>query len=123
MRHDDEPLDLLVAGIGECEHRPVGVSLARTHVHAANDAVGSRCGRDEQPVGVGAMVLGGIGEVDGLRVGAHIDRLHRARRREADRGHGQHRREAGAHEMQPTFSQHPCRPFAGLTQFRERPRG
>jgi len=79
MRHDDQALELFVAGIGEREHRPIGVALARAHVHPSDDAVGSGRSGDEQAVGLGAMAFGGVGEIDRLRVGAHIDRLHRAR--------------------------------------------
>ncbi len=43
MRHDDQSLELLVARIDQREHRPIGVALARPHVHAADDAV--RAGR------------------------------------------------------------------------------
>ncbi len=108
MRHDDEALDLLVAGIGEREHRPVGVALARAHVHAADDAIGSGRGGDQEPVGVGAVAFGCVGEIDRGCVGAHVDGLDGARGREADHHDGQHRRYAGADENQPPSSQlHP----------------
>ncbi len=112
VRHDDQALDLLVAGIGKREHRPIGVALARAHVHAADDSVGPGRGRNEDAVALGAMPLGGVGEIDRLRLRAHVDRLDGARGREADHDHGQHRRYAGADEKQPTSLQlHPCRPL------------
>ncbi len=75
MRHDDQPVDLLVAGIGEREHRPVGVAFARAHVHAAHDAVGAGRGRHLDAVVFGALALDGGGEVDRGGVGAHVDGL------------------------------------------------
>ena len=92
MRHDDQPVDLLVAGIGEREHRPVGVALARAHLHAPHDAVGPGRGRNQDAVAVGAMALDGVGQVDGGGVGAHVDGLDRVCGREADHNHGQHGR-------------------------------
>ncbi len=92
MRHDDQALDLLVAGIGQREHGPIGVALARAHVHAPDDAVGPRRGRDQQAVGLGAMALGGVGKIDRRGVGAYTDGLDRARGREADDDQSQHRR-------------------------------
>ena len=50
VRDDDQPVDLLVAGIGEREHRPVGVALARAHVHALHDAVRPGRGRHQDAV-------------------------------------------------------------------------
>ena len=44
MRHDDQPVDLFVAVIGEREHRPVRAAFARAHLDAAHDAVGARRG-------------------------------------------------------------------------------
>ncbi len=64
MRDDDQAVDLLVAGIGEREHRPVGVALARAHVHALDDAVGAGRGRHQDAVAVGAVPLDRGGEVD-----------------------------------------------------------
>ena len=65
MRHDDQPVDLLVAGIGEREDRPVGAALARAHLDAADDAVRPGRGRDLDAVAVGALALDRVGEVDG----------------------------------------------------------
>jgi hypothetical protein len=41
MRRDDETVDLLVAVVGEREHRPVLAGLAGAHFDAADDAVGA----------------------------------------------------------------------------------
>ena len=65
MRRDEQPVDLLVAVVGEREHRPVGAALARAHLDAAHDAVGARRGRDLDAVGFGLLPLDGVGEVDG----------------------------------------------------------
>ena len=79
MRHDDQPVDLLVAVVGEREHRPVVAALARAHLDAADDAVGAGRGRDLDAVGVGLLQFGGGGEVDRRRVEAHVDGFDRAR--------------------------------------------
>jgi hypothetical protein len=108
MRHDDEALDLLVAGIRQSEDGPVGVALTRANVHAPYDPVGPWRGRNEEAIALGTMPLGGVGEVDRPRIGAHIDCLDGARRNKAGHDHDQHRRQAGADENQPTSSQlHP----------------
>ncbi len=86
MRHDDQPVDLLVAGIGEREHRPVGRALARRLLHAADDTVGAGRGRHRYCVGVGMDEIGDAGEVDRGDVGAHIDGLDRVRGRRANQG-------------------------------------
>ncbi len=78
MRHDDQPVDLLVAGIGEREHRPVVAGLARAHFDAADDAVGAGRDRNLDAVAIGAWALGGGGQVDGGRVGADVDGIDRA---------------------------------------------
>ena len=85
MRHDDQPVDLFVAVVGEREHRPVGVALARAHLDAAHDAVGSRRGGDLDAVGLGFEDFGGGGEVDGGGIEPHIDGFDRARRRRRQR--------------------------------------
>ncbi len=79
MRHDDQPVDLLVGIIGEREHRPVGIALARAHLDAAHDAVGAGRGGNLDAVGVGLLQFGGVGEVDGRGIEPHVDGLHRAR--------------------------------------------
>ena len=84
MRHDDQALDLLVAGIGEREHRPVGVALAGAHVDAADDAVGAGRGRDQDAAVLAAMAFDRVGEIDRGRVEPHIDGLDRVRGRDAD---------------------------------------
>jgi hypothetical protein len=87
VRHHDQPVDLLVAGIGEREHRPVGRALARRLLHAAHDAVGAGRGRHLDAVGLGLDQVGDAGEVDRGDVGAHVDRL--------DRECGRRRAQAG----------------------------
>ena len=75
VRHHDQAVDLLVAGIGEREHRPVGGALARRLLHAAHDAVGAGRGRHQDAVGFGLDPIGDGGEVDRRHVGAHVHRL------------------------------------------------
>ena len=57
MRRDDQAVDLLVAVVGEREHRPVGAAFARAHLDAAHDAVGAGRGRNLDAVGVGLLAL------------------------------------------------------------------
>ena len=73
MRHDDEALDLLVAGVGERERRPIGVALAGAHVHAPDDSVGAGRGRNEDAVTVAALpldneTLGWLGKLGIFRI-------------------------------------------------------
>ena len=80
MRHHDQPVDLLVAGIGEREHGPVGACLTRPHLDPAHDAVAAGRGRDLDAVGIGLLPLDRIGQIDGRDVDRHIDRFDGARR-------------------------------------------
>ena len=79
MRHDDQPVDLLVGIIGEREHRPVGVGFARAHLDAAHDAVGAGRGGNLDAVGIGLLQFGGGGEIDGRDVEPHVHRFDGAR--------------------------------------------
>ena len=83
MRHDDKPVDLFLAGIGEREHRPVPSGLAAAHFDAADDAVGAGRSRNLDAAVVGLLELDSIGQVDGGSVGANVNRVHRMRRRSA----------------------------------------
>ena len=65
VRRHDEPVDLLVAVIGEREHRPVPAGFARAHLDAADDAVGAGRGRNLDAIAVGVLEVDGVGEVDG----------------------------------------------------------
>ncbi len=80
MRHDDQPVDLLVGIVGERKHRPVRAALARAHLDAADDAVGAGRGGYLDAVAVGFLQLGCRGEIDGGNVDAHVDGFDRARR-------------------------------------------
>jgi hypothetical protein len=86
VRHDDQPVDLLVAGIGQREHRPIRRALAGRLLHAADDAVGAGRGRDRDGVGVGVDHLGDAGQVDRCHVGAHVDGLDGLGGRHAEKG-------------------------------------
>src|SRR5919201_1476320 len=113
MGNDDEALDLLIAHIGEREHRPVRVALARAHVHAANDAIGARRSGYENAVAFSAVPLGGRREIDGGRIAAHVDRVDRARRREAESQERKHGCYARADTTQALPSKaHPSSPEA-----------
>ena len=114
VRNDDQALELLVARIGEREHRPIGIALARAHVHALHDAVGPRGGRYQQAVGVGAMALDRGRQIECGGILRHVDRLDRAGGRgagqndRADRGDRDDRDDrqpsGGADETQTTIS-------------------
>ena len=86
MRRDDKAVDLLVAIVGEREHRPILAALAGAHFDAANDAVGTGRGRDLDAVVFGVLDIDRIGEIDCRRVGPHIDRFDRARGGHAEHG-------------------------------------
>ena len=101
VRDDDQPVDLLVAGIGEREHRPVEIALARAHVHALHDAVRSGRGRHQDAVLLGAMALDRRGQVDRGGVEPHADGLDGHGRRQAtpqDRQGRNHGRRAQGHK-------------------------
>ncbi len=105
MRHHDQALELLVAGIGEREHRPIGIALARPHVHALHDAVGPRRSGDQEAIGIGAMALDRGGQIEGGGVLRHVDRLDRAGRWGAgERDHDDRQPGDGADETQTTIS-------------------
>ena len=93
MRHDDQPVDLLVTGIGEREHRPVGRAFARRLLHATDDAVRAGRSRHRDRVGIGLLELGDAGEVDRGDVGTHVDGLDRVRGRRAEQRNRQKGRE------------------------------
>ena len=101
VRHHDQPVDLLVAGIGERKHRPVGRALARRLLHAAHDAVGAGGRRHLDGVGLGLDELGNAGEVDRGHVGADVHRLDGVAGRGAQQGGDQECRErCGAQQAQ-----------------------
>jgi hypothetical protein len=101
VRHDDQAVDLLVAVVGEREHRPVLSGLAPAHLDAAHDAVGGGGGRDLDAIAFGFEPLDRVGEVDGRGVDAHIDRLDGARDIRAGRDAEQSRhRDHGAQKTQ-----------------------
>ena len=86
MRRHDQAIDLLVAIVGEREHRPIAAGFARPHLDATDDAVGARRGRDLHAVAVGMLKLDRVGEIDRRRVETHIDRLDRGRGRDPEEG-------------------------------------
>ena len=92
MRHDDQPVDLLVGIVGEREHRPIGAGLARAHLDAAHDAVRAGRGGDLDAVAVGLLHFGGGGEIDGRGIEPHIHRFDGARggRRQQKGGEREH---------------------------------
>ena len=107
MRRDDQAVDLLVAVVGEREHRPIGSGFARAHLDAADDAVGAGRGRDLDAVAVGVLELDRVGEVDGRGVEADIDGLDRGSGGDAEQGcerEGCERR-GGAKKCQETTSE------------------
>ena len=84
MRHDDQAVHLFVAGIRQCEHRPVGIAFARRHLYAAHDAVGAGRRRHLDAVDFGLVTFHHGGEIDRGGVGTHIHRVHRLRGGGAD---------------------------------------
>ena len=80
MRGDDQAVELVVGVVGEREHHPVLPALAGADLDAADDAVGSRRGRNLDAVGFAALVVEDGGEIDGRRVAADADRVNGVRR-------------------------------------------
>jgi len=96
MRHDDQPVDLLVGIVGEREHRPIGIGFARAHLDAAHDAVRTGRGGDLDAVAVGLLHVGGGGEIDGRGIEPHVHgfdgkRGGRRQQRGGEREHGDKR--------------------------------
>ena len=86
MRHDDQAVDLLVAVIGEREHRPVLAGFAGAHLDPAHDAVGAGRGGDLDAVAFGVLQLDGVGQIDGRGIAAHADGVDRVRGQRAGEG-------------------------------------
>ena len=82
MRHDEQPVDLLVGGIGEREDDPVCRSfrVLRAHLDASHDAVRVGGGGDLQLVRLVVEALNRRAEVDGIGVDRQRDRFERERR-------------------------------------------
>ena len=80
MRHHDQPVDLFVAVIRKREHGPIIAVLPSAHFDAADDAVGSRRGRNLEAVAFGALALDHRGQIDGGGIAADIDGVERAGR-------------------------------------------
>ena len=55
MWRHDQAVDLLVAVVGQREHRPVVSGLAGAHLDPADDAVGTGCGGNLETVAVGML--------------------------------------------------------------------
>ena len=87
MRRDDQAVELVVGVVGEREHHPVLAAFAGAHLDAADDAVGSRRGRNLDAVGFAALMVEDGGEVDGRRVTADADRVNGVRRRRDRNNH------------------------------------
>ena len=101
MRHDDQPVDLLVGIVGERKHRPVIAAFACAHLDAAHDAVGTGSGRDLDAVAFGLLQLGSGGKVDRLDVDPDVDGFSRARRVPGQqRGQGKRKRRRAADDFQ-----------------------
>ena len=94
MRRHDQPVDLLVAVIGEREHRPIRSGLARAHFDAPDNAVVARRRGNLDAVAVGVLDLDRVGQIDGRGVGADVDGFDGLCRRYADEGHKGKRQKA-----------------------------
>ena len=102
MGRHDQPIDLLVARIGQRENRPSGTALAGGNLDAAHDAVGAGCGRYLEAIAVGALPLDCLGEIDRRRVDLHIDGIDGVRAGCADHERDQNGRNAGRVESDPS---------------------
>ena len=92
MRHDDQAVDLLVAVVGEREHRPVVVAFAGAHLDAADDAVGAGRGRHLDAVVVGALAFDRGGEIDRSGAEPDADGFHGMRHRRGQKPGAEHER-------------------------------
>src|SRR5579875_4166993 len=79
MRGHDQPINLLITGVGEGKNGPMVPAVARVHFNAVHDAVGTGCRGYLDTVGGGCLQFGGGCEVDRLGVETDIDRFHGAR--------------------------------------------
>ena len=105
VRRDEQPVDLLVAVVGEREHRPVVAALARAHLDPAHDPVGTRRGRDLDAFGLGPVPLDGVGQVDRGGVETHVDGVDGTRARYAEQAEKRQRqRNDGAQDRQTAAS-------------------
>ena len=77
MRCDDQPVELLVAAVGEREHRPVAVRMVviGLDLDAPDDAVGPGRGRYLEIFALVAVDLDGLRQVERDVVARNLDRL------------------------------------------------
>ena len=81
MRRHDQPVELLVAAVGEREHRPVaaGIVVIGLDLDAPDDAVGPGRRRHLEIFALVAIDLDGPGQVERDVVARDLDRLDRRR--------------------------------------------
>src|SRR5262245_39840609 len=77
MWHDDQPIDLFVAVVGERKYGPIAVAFASAHFNAPNDSIRPGCSRDLDAIAVSFLDFGGGGEIDSGGIETHVDRIHR----------------------------------------------
>ena len=77
MRRDDQPVELLVGGVGEREDRPVAgrALVVGLDLDAAHDAVGAGRGRDLEVLALVAVDLDGARQVERDIVAGDLDRF------------------------------------------------
>ena len=79
MRHDDQPVDLLVELLVSANTAQLVLCFARAHLDAAHDAVGSGRGGNLDAVAVGLLQFGGGGEIDRRGIEPHVHGFDRVR--------------------------------------------
>lgn len=77
MRHDDQPVDLLVAVVGERKNRPIAVAFTSAHFNSANNSIRTRRSRDLDAIAFSFLDFGGGGQIDSGRIETHVDGIHR----------------------------------------------
>ena len=77
MRRHDQPVELLVAAVGEREHGPVAarIVVVRLDLDAPYDAVGPGCCRHLEVLALVAVDLNAPGQVERDVVARNLDRL------------------------------------------------
>ena len=97
MRRHDQPVDLLVAVIGEREDRPIRSRLPRAYFDAPDNAVVARRRGHLDAVAGGMLDLDRVGQVDRAGVGADVDGFDRVCGRYPDEGREGERQKGAAH--------------------------
>ena len=123
MRRDDQPVELLVGGVGEREHGPVAgrARVIGLDLDAPHDAVGSGRGRNLEILALVAVDFDGARKVERDVVAGNLDRFdgegrgRRAQRQDCrqDKGEQRARFAGNSSKISPSFQRPADRPRSG----------